>query len=398
MRHLVKFLTTPAEMVIFLGKSILPKICFGQGDYDTEYNPHPYFTMFRAEEGQDGNDYTMSEVWADSIHYGPYSPRLLEPQSEVLTKYDKSHQVKWSKFIFGLEASDIIGWYFVTDKWGNTYISINNIDYMDIGGTINTTIGDNFLVKVDSSGTIVWQRAFGPGPSQNFYKFGYGIGPNLCVDTLGNIYYASSALTGGAEITGNGDTLRFKTAYGHTNPFLVKFDSSGTPLWMSYFGGADESPDYYSSQLRNLIVDKAGNIYMAGNFSGRFYAGKDTVNSYATTIENINTGFITAFNSRGTILWAKGIATNIYKNTNFNAGLLNISGGENNSIYFTGQFNDTAEFDTILRTTPQELYSAFNGKISMLPTFPDSISYSIPCISSDVQFNIYYSYIMDSVN
>ncbi len=111
---------------------------------------------------------------------------------------------------------------------GNVYVS-GHTDSYGKGGN------DTILVKYDSSGIQLWNVTWGGVDND------YGI--DVVVNSSGNVYVTGYTQSFGA---GNSDML------------LVKYDSSGTQLWNTTWGGVDY--DYGN----DVMVDFSGNIYITG--------------------------------------------------------------------------------------------------------------------------------------
>ena len=177
-----------------------------------------------------------------------------------------------------------------TDNIGNIYVCGSTLTNSGIAtaGAFQTSSGggsDAFLVKFTSSGSRLWATYFG------------GTGDDAAVsvktDVYGNVYLygntlsTSSISTPGAFQTNNN---------GNTDAFLVKFSSSGTRLWATYFGGSDQE---YAT---NVATDPSGNVYITGNTLST--TGIASPSAFQTTIGGLNDGFLAKFNPSGVRLWS----------------------------------------------------------------------------------------------
>ena len=171
-------------------------------------------------------------------------------------KYNSSGNLQWEKLWSGSGS--------ITEQDTGTAIAVNSSGDVYIAGyTVNLSGGPEnvLLLKFNSTGSIVWQKAWG-GSVVN-QAFG------VALDSNGHIY-----------VTG-------ATSYGAGNldVFLSKFDSAGSLLWQKTWGG--------SGQDRGLgvAVDASGNIYVTGE-TASFGAGSFDV-------------VLLKFNSAGGLLWQK---------------------------------------------------------------------------------------------
>jgi len=146
-------------------------------------------------------------------------------------KLDAKGATLWTRQ-FGSSSDDFAS-SIVVDSAGNVYVGGDT--YGALSGT-NAGSCDSFLRKFDASGATLWTRQFGsPGPEQ--------LGA-LALDTSGQIYAAGSTYPTGNQSSGD--------------PFVRKFDASGSTLWAQQFGGADED------EAEAVAVDASGNVYVAG--------------------------------------------------------------------------------------------------------------------------------------
>jgi hypothetical protein len=125
-----------------------------------------------------------------------------------------------------------------------------------------------------------WSKSFGPGYDQ--------IATGVAVDGAGNILvtgYFVSALNLGSTVL---------SSVGSNDIFLAKFTPSGTPLWAKRFGDAD-------SQISlDAATDAAGNVVIAGHFSGTVDFGSGVLTSAGGTDV-----FLAKFDPSGAPLWSK---------------------------------------------------------------------------------------------
>jgi hypothetical protein len=209
-----------------------------------------------------------------------------------------------------------------------------------------------FLAKFSGlTGNCIWAKHIA-GDS-----FGGGsIGPKLKCDIHGNGYVAGKFL-----FWAQFDTTYLAASDGIQDAFISKFDTNGDFTWIKTMGGtADE--DVYS-----LDVDRVGNSYFSGYYGGTsasfdsFVLSGSPMDNYFTVkydadgnckwakLESssriaaydsgyfCNTGFLSKYDSAGTLIWNKVIS-----GAN-NKAILPV----NDEIYVAGSFNGTVAFDTI---------------------------------------------------
>ncbi|MBL0048902.1 MAG: SBBP repeat-containing protein [Bacteroidetes bacterium] len=180
------------------------------------------------------------------------------------------------------------GYDVAVDDNGNSYM-VGSFDGASItfGGTTltnaNAGYGDIYVVKVNTSGTVVWAKRAG----QTGSDYAYGV----AVDKSGNVYVAGSyynnAITFGATTLSNS---------GAADAFVVKYNSSGTVVWAKKAGGA------YSETASSVAVDTSGNVLVTGYFE----SSSINIGSYALTNSYLGSPevFVAKYNSAGTAQWA----------------------------------------------------------------------------------------------
>jgi hypothetical protein len=158
-----------------------------------------------------------------------------------VAKLSSSGALVWNTF-FGssvLEGAVDIA----LDSSENAYISGYGLGTW--GSPIRAYSGgdDGFVVKLNSSGTRIWNTFLGGVGTDH----GYGI----YIDSSSNIF-----LTGKSTATW-GSPLRAHS--GAEDAFAVKLNSSGDVLWNTFLGGAGSDFGY------GIAVDSLGNIHLSGS-------------------------------------------------------------------------------------------------------------------------------------
>ncbi len=179
------------------------------------------------------------------------------------------------------------------DSSGNVYCGGSTESNL---GEINGGGSDVFVMKLDSSGGIVWITQLGgattvPGGDTSAEDLCLGI----AVDSGGNVYCGGSTESNLGEINGGG-----------SDAFVMKLNSSGAIEWITQFGGTTAVPGGDTSKsdgCEGVSVDSSGNVYCGGYTSG----------SLGETNGGTADIFMTKLDSSGTVMWIKqlGGATTI---------------------------------------------------------------------------------------
>jgi len=172
----------------------------------------------------------------------------------VLVKYDSSGEQLWNRTWGGSAMLNV-------DKgWGVEVDSLENVYLVGVSNNFGAGEEDIILVKYDSYGIQLWNRTWGGSLSD----FGYAI----AIDSLDYIYLVGTTFSSGA---------------GEEDIILVKYDSSGTPLWDRTWGGGLSDIGY------GIAIDSTGNIYLTG-----------ITNSFGTGMDDM---VLVRFDNSGTQLW-----------------------------------------------------------------------------------------------
>ncbi|HTA82558.1 MAG TPA: T9SS type A sorting domain-containing protein [Bacteroidia bacterium] len=130
-----------------------------------------------------------------------------------------------------------------------------------------------------------------------------------------------------------GDTLSFGgnaiiSNSMYSNTFLVKYNSSGSPLWVKAMFITSKS----FAEAGSVVTDALGNVFMSGTFNDSIKFGS----LWLTDTFSINTSYLVKYNSSGKLLWAKQF--NIANNGNslIDGGALVTDNIGN--VYMTGAF------------------------------------------------------------
>jgi len=183
-----------------------------------------------------GNAYVTGDAWiSGDVYY-------------MTAKYDPDGKLQWLSRYTGPGYLDVPNGIAV-DNTGNVYVT---------GYSFGTNTGYDFAtVKYDPDGNQLWAvRYNGPANTNDF-------GRRVALDSAGNVYVTgdSAGSNSSAVVT-------------------VKYDGSGTQLWVARFEDA-ENP-------RGIAVDSAGNVYFT-----------------ASGVESIGHGYVTVkYNTDGKQLWA----------------------------------------------------------------------------------------------
>ena len=158
----------------------------------------------------------------------------------VIMKLDSFGNLEWHTF-YGSGNSDG-GSGIAVDESGNIYVTGYSKDTW--GSPLNPYTGDVDIVimKLDSSGNLLWHTFYGSGNSD--------AGNGIALDESGNIY-----VTGYSKDTWGSPLNPYTGSY---DIMIMKLDSSGNLTWNTFYGSGDDDLG------NDIALDENGNIYVTG--------------------------------------------------------------------------------------------------------------------------------------
>ncbi len=212
-----------------------------------------------------------------------------------LVKFNSAGQRIWATYYGGDGQEN--GYSLATDNSGNVYMAgatTSNFGMATTGAfqEIFTGVSDPFLAKFDSLGFRQWATYYG---ASYFGSQFYDLQASVATDGSGNVYLAgNTSSTAGIATPG-----AFKdTIDGVMDAFLVKFNSGGTRLWGTYYGGS--APD----AALTVTTDQLGNVFIAGlTFSQSGIATPGACQEVIGDTAVYADAFLAKFDSSGTRQW-----------------------------------------------------------------------------------------------
>ncbi len=212
------------------------------------------------------------------------------------------------------------------DATGNVYIGgtfdspsfVLGSTFINAGGT------DVFIAKYNSSGTLLWSRAFGGTANET-------IGA-MCTDPTGNLYICGNFNSPSVNI----GTVTAITNIGSTDIFVAEFNSLGSAFWARRDGGAGADDAGGIAYTGSLVV--------AGNFDGA------TALIGVTSLTNAGSGTSDIFVAKYTpsngnpisAIRAGGVSTEM---------VTDLTVDPSNNVYLSGYFYGTPSFGAVTLTS-----------------------------------------------
>lgn len=231
----------------------------------------------------DGNDGVYMAGWTRSTSgiatAGVSRISMSGVNDGYLVKFNTNGTKQWATYLGG-DGNKV-----TVDGNGNVYAT--GLTYNTSGIAMTGTYmgnGDAFLSKFNTNGVEQWATYFGGS--------GYEYSTDIAVDGSGGVY-----ITGVTNSTDNIATSgSYKTIQqGYNDGFLAKFNSSGTKLWATYYGGTE------GDAVQGVSTDKNGDVYIVGSTVST--NGIATAGAEQTFYNGNSDGFLAKFNTNGAIQW-----------------------------------------------------------------------------------------------
>jgi hypothetical protein len=284
-----------------------------------------------ARDGS-GNVY-VAGIFSGIVDFdpGPATSNLISSGGTDIffAKYTTEGQFVFAKKIGSTPFEDI--WDMDIDATGNLYITgdfAGTVDFDPGTGVFNlattsTSNYDAFFAKYDADGNILFAKKMG--------GTGSDLGRCIRVDTAGNIFVAGG-FSNTVDFDPGPGTFNLTSA-GNWDTYISKYDKNGNFLNAFKVGGVGDD------LLRVLRLDVAGNIFIAGSFSGTMDVdpGPATVN---LTSAGSNDVYFAKYNANGEYVFAKRLGST------GNDFLGDLWINKNNELLITGRFAGIINFDT----------------------------------------------------
>jgi len=190
-----------------------------------------------------------------------------------------------------------------TDAGGNVFVAgytaSGNFPTQNPGGGAyfqGTFAGGNdaFILKFNNSGSLLWATYYGGS--------GIDLAHSIATDAGGNVFVGGYTDSGNFPTQNPGGGAYFQgTNAGGDDTFILKFNTFGSLLWATYYGGNGSDWTY------SIATDAGGNVFVAGfTLSTNFPTQNPGGGAYfqGTHAGGSRDAFIFKFNNAGVLLWA----------------------------------------------------------------------------------------------
>ncbi len=230
-------------------------------------------------------------------------------------KYNQYGDIIWYYTFGGIDFDDVYAIDF--DNNYNIFIagSFKDQTYFGVDNTVSAGQKDAFFAKLDYNGIGQWVKSAGSQGDDEIL--------DLLVDNNGNIY-VTGYMSDSAVF---GDIILY--SQGYLDFFIAKYNSSGNIIKANSYGGVFD--DFGNS----ISIDDNNNIYVTGKFILDMNIDSSQLSS--NTFSDV---FFAKFDSNCNNIWAKQIE-GVRNDEGFD--IFPLTG---NTFYVTGDFRDSAVYDT----------------------------------------------------
>ena len=210
---------------------------------------------------------------------GDITDKTSEVSDYWLLKIDMEGTVLWSK-TYGGSGEDVGQKVIETPGGGYAIVGYSKSD--DLDASNNEGQHDNWILKLDSNGNILWEKSFGYEGHDHAYSV---IGTND-----GGFF-----MTGFLDITasdGEGSTVR-SNRHGIGEFWCHKLDANGNIEWRNYFGGTNNDRSY------DVVQANDGGFVVTGFSESNDFDISNSHGSYDYWVVKLNT--------IGEIVWEKSL-------------------------------------------------------------------------------------------
>ncbi|WP_437568924.1 hypothetical protein [Sorangium sp. So ce542] len=202
------------------------------------------------------------------------------------------------------------------DADGNIYIGGTFSGTIKLGDETLVSIGtaDVYVASFDATGAHRWSARFGGSGAETLN--GLAVTPDGKL-VIGGTFYGS--FTFGSATLSSVNAL---------DSFVATLDRDGTPGWARQIG------DSADQTLRSIAVDAAGNVVIAGYFSGSLLCSAPPLPVCASS-EGGTDIFVRKYDPLGAVLW-----TRIYGDTS-NQFATSVAVDAEGGVLLTGRYNGT---------------------------------------------------------
>lgn len=170
-------------------------------------------------------------------------------------KIDAAGVLQWQRLYGGSGDDDVQAIIETADGGYLMLVETTSSASGDVTGTNHSANSDAWIVKLNATGNISWQKLYG-GTSNDVLRA-------VKQNSDGTYILAGSAFTATGDITG--------TAHGDADFWVMKLNASGNIIWQSLYGGSEQDDAYSIDQTSDggyIIVGNSRSPVGSGDVTG----------------------------------------------------------------------------------------------------------------------------------
>ncbi len=156
-----------------------------------------------------------------------------------IIKLDASGNMIWQK-TYGTSKSDYAST--ITQISNNSYILCGRASAADGDLTMNNGSADMWVFKINNTGSLIWSKNFGGSKTE--------IANCVLKNSSGDLLIGAASNSYDYDVSGN---------YGDDDYWLIKLDTNGNKYWQKNYGGTN------SDLLSSIVESKEGGYLLLGN-------------------------------------------------------------------------------------------------------------------------------------
>lgn len=199
-----------------------------------------------------------------------------------ILKLNKSGKIEWQKSLGGTD-SEQSGFILETPDGG--YIIAGGAASGGCGLTGNHGASDYWVVKLNNKGDILWQKQYGGSQDD--------VANSIALSADGGYFVAGFTVSDNGDVTGN---------HGGMDYWVIKIDAAGKLIWQKSLGGSGYD---YASGIQSTAD---GGCIVAGS--------AESTDGNVTGSHGAGDGWVVKLDSKGNIIWQKAIGGSMSEQIN----------------------------------------------------------------------------------
>jgi hypothetical protein len=302
-----------------------------------------------------------------------------------VARLDDTGAIKWSKCYGGSGNDYCTGKINVMPDGG--FVIGGGTESNDGDVTGYQGAGDFWIIKLDSVGTLEWQKTMGGSGIERGYA-------GACLAPDGGYVLA------GTSQSADGDVIPLPGGTAYANWWVVKLSSTGSIVWNRSLGNVGQ----YSVDIAHALIPAIGGGYLLGGSVQGATASGAAIGDSATIkgpIDYSEDFWLVKLHENGTLDWEQNYYTpgkvnweqirDVYENPD---GSIMVTGGHTYNTWWTAKLFACPAYKRLSDTICKGQSVVFNGQILHLAgTYADTLLMA----NTGCDSFLYYTLVVDSV-